>query len=441
MAYIFRKHRYRTCPSTGKRVRVKLSNWYFRITIDRQTIERAGLPDRRATEQLAAREEKRLRLQQQGLLDPWQEAQDVPIQQHLDAFAAHLQLKGDSPRHIEQTTRRLARLFRQVGIHRLDQLTLPLAECWTQQAAAQGLSATTIRYYLGHLRQFCRWLRRTKRLAEDPLEGLLLPPLRQEQMRPVLDDEEVAWLLEATQDSPRSFRGLAGPDRQMLYLLALFTGLRAGELRALRRDGLHLDAQPPYLVVAPAYTKNRKQATLPLPDWLADQLAQYLADRQRGDRQAEPAEVLFPGTWHARAAEMLRRDLAEAGLPVEKEGVPLVFHSLRHTFVTSLVLAGVSPKVVQALARHSTAAFTLDRYAHVSLAELHQGVERLALRNPRPPQRPKRSPAWPIEVPPEKPLPDANPYETRPQPPRRENPEEPLRRKTPRRATNQATQE
>ncbi len=433
MAYTFRKYRYRTCPRTGKRVRVKLSNWYYRITVNGKRIERAGLPDRRATEQLAAREERRLRLQLQGLLDPWQEAQDASIQQHLDAFAAHLKLKGDTPRYIDQTIRRLARLFHQAGIHTLAQLALPPVEHWTQQAAAGGLCASTIRHYLGHLRQFCRWLRRTKRLVEDPLEGLLLPPLRQEKVRPVLDEEEVARLLEATKDSSRSFRGLAGPDRQMLYLLALFTGLRAGELAALRHDGLHLDAQPPYLTLAPAYTKNRKQATLPLPDWLAEQLAQYLADRQPCDQQAVPADVLFPGTWRARAAEMLRRDLAAAGLPVEKEGVPLVFHSLRHTFVTSLVLAGVSPKVVQALARLSTAAFTLDRYAHVSLAELHRGVERLARRNPRPPHRPQRSSGWPVEVPPGKPLPDANPYKTCPKPARPENPEEPLRRKAPRR--------
>ncbi len=42
------------------------------------------------------------------------------------------------------------------------------------------------------------------------------------------------------------------------------------------------------------------------------------------------------------------------------------FHSLRHSFITILVKMGVNPKVVQALARHSSIKLTMDRYSHLS---------------------------------------------------------------------------
>src|SRR5262245_58601319 len=53
------------------------------------------------------------------------------------------------------------------------------------------------------------------------------------------------------------------------------------------------------------------------------------------------------------------------------------FHSLRHTFITRLVRAGVKPKEAQALARHSTITLTMDRYAHTGLHAVPRAVEAL----------------------------------------------------------------
>ena len=51
--------------------------------------------------------------------------------------------------------------------------------------------------------------------------------------------------------------------------------------------------------------------------------------------------------------------------PVDREGKVLDFHSLRHTFISRMVRAGVNPKDAQTLARHSVITLTMDRYAHV----------------------------------------------------------------------------
>lgn len=50
-----------------------------------------------------------------------------------------------------------------------------------------------------------------------------------------------------------------------------------------------------------------------------------------------------------------------------REGGVTDFHSLRHTFISNLVNAGVAPKDAKELARHSTITLTMDRYAHVNL--------------------------------------------------------------------------
>jgi site-specific recombinase XerD len=45
----------------------------------------------------------------------------------------------------------------------------------------------------------------------------------------------------------------------------------------------------------------------------------------------------------------------------DRDGGVADFHSLRHTFVTNLVNAGVAPKDAKELVRHSTITLTMDR--------------------------------------------------------------------------------
>ena len=69
-----------------------------------------------------------------------------------------------------------------------------------------------------------------------------------------------------------------------------------------------------------------------------------------------------------KAANMLRVDLKTAGIPYcDEAGRVVDFHALRHTHISMLAQAGVSPKVIQALARHSTITLTMDRYAHAEI--------------------------------------------------------------------------
>lgn len=85
--------------------------------------------------------------------------------------------------------------------------------------------------------------------------------------------------------------------------------------------------------------------------------------------------------WRVRSAEMLQIDLEAAGIPYVVEGPdgPLYadFHALRHTYITQLAMSGMPVKQAQALARHSNVNLTIGRYAHASLVELGEAVQKL----------------------------------------------------------------
>src|SRR5262249_36571122 len=120
-----------------------------------------------------------------------------------------------------------------------------------------------------------------------------------------------------------------------------------------------------------AYAKNRREVAQPLPLDVAESLRGYLTER--------PADQpVWPGSWSDDAADMLRIDLAAAGIPfADADGRVCDFHALRHSFITLLERSGVSPKMAQELARHSDIRLTMGVYTHAELYDLAGAVEGL----------------------------------------------------------------
>ena len=172
------------------------------------------------------------------------------------------------------------------------------------------------------------------------------------------------------------------PRYGLLVRFAAYTGLRAGELVALRVRHLNLlrgrcevgesatevDGR---LVWGP--TKTYARRTVHLPRFLCDQLAAYLAERPHG-----PDELVFtapqggPVREQKFVAGIFKPAAARAGLPYR-----LRFHDLRHTCASLPIAQGASVKAVQAQLGHASATVTLDRYGHLFPDELQQLADRL----------------------------------------------------------------
>jgi integrase len=221
-----------------------------------------------------------------------------------------------------------------------------------------GLSAQTSNHQLGAVRQFVRWAVSNGLAPEDPLR--ILKPLNvrvdRRRIRRALEPEEIRELLRVTERGPVR-QGLSGPERALLYRVALGSGLRANELRSLRAVSLQdADTNEPTLTVQAGSSKRRREDIVPIRVELARDLAAHVCGRK-------PWEPMFALLRSWRPCGMLCEDLAAAEIP-QRDGDDHVidFHSLRVSYISALARANVPPKVVQALARHSTLLLTYDRY-------------------------------------------------------------------------------
>lgn len=237
----------------------------------------------------------------------------------------------------------------------------------------QGLSATTVRKYRTMLAAAFRAAVTWGLLAKSPAEGL--PPIRE-------DTPEVRWLTATEQAALLEAARTDGKGkRSRMYLpvlLALGTGMRRGELLALRwsdvdfahervtvRRGLQKGKD------GPTYRKGGKAGkgrVVALPATVLPLLAAHREEQARlraaaGDAW-EDGDLVFCGPagrpWSLDGFQSSwRRVRDRAKLPEDVH-----FHCLRHTYATELLLAGVHPKVVSEALGHSTVRMTLDRYSH-----------------------------------------------------------------------------
>ncbi len=301
-----------------------------------------------------------------GLLSRERVAVAKAIGEHVADWRAALLAKGTTPTHADLVTGRARRIIDACGFTHYadvdaDKVMTYLDGLRQDTEARRGLSAQTFNFYVAALKGFCRWMVRGRRATENPvahLDGLNVRTDRRHDRR-ALTVAELHKLLDTTDAGPE--RGcMTGAERAMMYRLALETGLRANEIRTLTRGSFKLDGTEPTVTVAAAYSKHRREDTLPLRAELAAELCDFLAG-------LAPAAQAFrlPADGH-KAASMFNADTEAAGVVhVDDAGRYADFHALRHTFITNLANGGVHPKIAQALARHSTITLTMDRYSHV----------------------------------------------------------------------------
>ncbi len=153
-------------------------------------------------------------------------------------------------------------------------------------------------------------------------------------------------------------------------------GLEDAHQRSLTRASFDLEGDPPTVAVRAAYSKHRRDDTLPLRLGTVSMLRSYL------DPMLSVAKA-FPMPRGTVGSRILRVDLEAAGIQYrDNSGRVADFHSLRHSFITMLANSGVHPSVAQRLARHSDINLTLSRYTHSTLERQSKTVESLPAISP-----------------------------------------------------------
>ncbi len=166
-----------------------------------------------------------------------------------------------------------------------------------------------------------------------------------------------------------SVQALSGLERAMHYETAAMTGLRAAELRALKVGDFDFMAN--VVRLAGEYTKNRKDAIIPLKPDFAVRLKTFFAGRL-------PDCHAFKTAASAHEVRVLRADLKAAGIPEKDEsGRVFDFHSFRVFFASMLAAAGTNPKTAMELLRHSDIRLTMNTYSHAYRESLTAAVDTL----------------------------------------------------------------
>jgi integrase len=260
------------------------------------------------------------------------------------------------------------RVVPRLGRKSLTQITpLDLQNLYSDLGAA-GLSNRSIHHTHRVLHRAFAQAIRWGLLTRNPCDGATPPTPRRHEMK-VLTQDQVAHLLDATTTHPAS----------ALYVLAVTTGMRQGELLGLRWSDVDLDGarltirrslqrqrEAGLVFIEPKTSRSRRpivlsqRAVTALRDHRKRQVQTRLAAGPRWQDQDLVFSVgdggpLDPSYQTAIFKEALRT----AGLP------PIRFHDLRHTAATLLLTKGVHPKVVSEMLGHATITLTLDTYSHL----------------------------------------------------------------------------
>jgi integrase len=300
----------------------------------------------------------------------------VTVGQCLDAWLAHIELRGRRPTTIAENKRKIEKSIKpRLGNLRLAKLTAGNLNDAYDEWLQSGLSPTTVHHLHAIISAALNHAVRRGDLATSPA-GRAEPPPNRSKVPIVPTVEELSALVRcaATKD----------PVFATLILLAAGTGARRGELAALRWSDVDLVAGT--ITISKSLTvtgrridenihigptKTRQQRRIALGErgveiltqhWnymvaLSEQVGSPLVDDPYvfvRPYQVSGADPCLPDTWTTKFS-----------LLCKKAGVGhFRFHDLRHWNATQLIGAGHDVRTVSGRLGHAQASMTLDRYAH-----------------------------------------------------------------------------
>jgi integrase len=237
-----------------------------------------------------------------------------------------------------------------LGKSRLDGLSALRLQSFYRTKLDSGLSPRAVQIIHATLHKALRQAVRWQLIPRNVAESVEPPKANEKEIEP-LDEEQVRGLLKAVERD----------ELEALYVLAITTGMRSGELLGLKWEDVDFRAGTLRVnrtvfngrVNAPKTSKSRRSIRLSRSALVA------LKNHGRTSEWVFCTSVGTPISVHNLHNRSWKPLLKKAGLLHKR------FHDLRHTCATLLLTKGVHPKVVQELLGHSSISVTLDTYSHV----------------------------------------------------------------------------
>jgi len=226
----------------------------------------------------------------------------------------------------------------------MDAVDVHLVDAYMQSKQRDGLAANTVCNHMTLMYGIFRHAMRKGWASSNPVAAVDRPsqPATDPDIR-FFTKEELEALIRAVPDDE------LGRLEAVLYLTAAMTGLRQGELAALR--WCDVDWAAGLIRVRRSYTRGelttpksrRSSRAVPMADRLARELERHFqVSRFRADDDLVFAHPVAGSFYDA--SKMRKRFKAALGRACLK---PMRFHDLRHTFGTQMAAAGTPLKAIQ----------------------------------------------------------------------------------------------
>ncbi|MCH7656642.1 MAG: site-specific integrase [Chloroflexi bacterium] len=272
-----------------------------------------------------------------------------------------------------------------LGHIKLRQLDAESVQEFINAKLESGLSPRTVQYILAILRMALARAEAWKRVDENVARPLLVkaPSVRRSQVQP-FDAEEARAFLTAS----------SGHRLEALFITAICTGLRQGELFGLRWEDVDLEAGCLHVrhalswshrtggraweLIEPKTDRSRRSLDLPAVARTALQehrVRQWEERIHAGPLWEEHGFVFC--TWAGKPLDgpnvthALHRLLDQAGLRQQR------FHDLRHAAASLLLAQGLQLREIMELLGHSQIALTANLYTHLMPAMKKEAATRM----------------------------------------------------------------
>ena len=252
-----------------------------------------------------------------------------------------------------------------------------------------GVTPTTIRQINTNLKTCLNEAERQGYIQKNWCKLVTLPKKEDNKEVKVLTKQEQEKFLEA----------IKGHELELLYIVALGTGLRIGEIlglkwsdidfknnelhvnRSLQKAAIYEDDKIVRYEVQETTPKTKNSLrTIPVPQNIIKKLIAHKKEQNElilllqeeydnknyvfCNKLGKPIEDTRPG-----------RNLKTILTSISIE--PIKFHALRHTYATRLFEAGIPPKTVQHLMGHSDIETTMNIYTHVMKEQKLEAIEKI----------------------------------------------------------------
>lgn len=289
----------------------------------------------------------------------------------------------------DKTLNLLSSTFKRFLNKAIDELTVNTMGKWRHERITSGFKAATCNRQLAALKAALNWGVKREYLESNPLARLEKLPEHdsdvkvryltdEERMRlmSALDEREKKmrsgrqshnrWLAERGQALMPELDGEFADHLKPMILISLYTGMRQGNLFALRWGDIDFDTKT--LRLRAAASKTGKNHNLPMNSKVIAALQAW----RRQSKKVAADSLVFPSPVSGKMLNNVKKAwlavLRDAGIENFR------WHDMRHDFASQLVMKGIDLNTVRELMGHSDLKMTL-RYAHLAPDNKLRAVE------------------------------------------------------------------